>query len=176
MAKPIITHQQLLELLHYDPLTGIFTWKIARGNVRAGATAGTDNGTGYLVAKVLGRMYRLNRLAWFYVHGQWPAMVVDHQDEDKQNNRLANLRDVSHSTNRQNISRASARSTSGLLGGQVPRRGRPRSQIRIGGKAISLGTFATPEEASAAHMNAKRQLHPGYVEKEGPPGFLPAGL
>lgn len=176
MAKPIITHAQLLELLHYDPLTGIFTWKVARGNVKAGAVAGTDNGDGYLVVKLLGRMYRLNRLAWFYVRGTWPSMLVDHQDEDKKNNRIANLRDASHSMNRQNISGPSARSSSGILGGQVPKRGRPRAQIAVNGKKISLGTFATPEEASAAHLNAKRQLHAGYVEKRKPAGrAFPAG-
>ena len=60
-------HSELLEYLHYDPVTGIFHRKVATGNQKAGAKVGNVDKHGYIKARVLGKYVKLHRLAWFYV-------------------------------------------------------------------------------------------------------------
>lgn len=94
-----LTRDALVSLLHYDELTGIFTWRHDRGHGLAGKVAGTRTLHGYWQISINDRLYRAHRLAWFYVHGVWPARVLDHIDGDRLNNRLNNLRDISPKEN-----------------------------------------------------------------------------
>lgn len=98
-----MTQDELRSLLDYDPLTGVFLWKVARGgSVRAGEVAGTFCTKGYRKIIVGGISYKAHRLAWFYVHGEWPAEQIDHINRVKDDNRIANLRVVSNGENRAN--------------------------------------------------------------------------
>jgi hypothetical protein len=83
--------ERLRELLSYDPCSGLFFW-------RTGGLAGNVNDRGYRYIQVEGRMYRANRLAWFYAYGKWPN-VLDHFDENKSNNSIWNLIDGTHLDN-----------------------------------------------------------------------------
>ena len=156
---------RLRELLEYDPEGGQFRWRVGRQGVRAnrnGAAGGPD-GQGYTRIKVDGTYYGAHRLAWLYMTGDWPAGQIDHSDGDRGSNRWANLRDVSVRVNRQNMRRATSRSKTGLLGVYAPET--PGNgfgaAIRDGGKSRRLGTFETPEEAHAAYVTAKREIHEG---------------
>ena len=81
---------------------------------------------------------------------------VDHIDRDRSNNRVENLRWVSHQQNAQN-----------QLGRGCEKRGsRWRASIRVGGKNTRLGTFDTEEEAHAAYLAAKRVYHPFFVGEQ----------
>jgi hypothetical protein len=99
-----ITAERLRQLLHYDPERGVFTW-LSRPAERswntrfAGTRAGTINGLGYVVIGILGRRYKAHRLAWLYVHGEWPGRELDHINCDKSDNRIANLRPATRSQN-----------------------------------------------------------------------------
>jgi hypothetical protein len=57
-------------------------------------TAKTDKG--YVYIRVDGEDYIAARLAWFWVHGEWPGSVVRFRDANPENLRLSNIRD-SHS-------------------------------------------------------------------------------
>ncbi len=152
--------QRLRELLDYDAETGRFVWRQANKRVKAGTVAGYVGNDGYVRIRASGTRFLAHRLVWFYVHGTWPAGEIDHINGDRSDNRIANLRDVSRLTNRQNMRRAQADNRSGLLGVSLTNN-RCKASIRSGGKNHHLGYFASPEAAHAAYVAAKRQTHEG---------------
>jgi hypothetical protein len=108
------------------------------------------------------RNYKAHRLAWLYVHGVWPTGEIDHRNGDPRDNRIANLRDVTHAVNLQNLTKPRAGCKSGMLGAQWDAsRQKWKASIRTQGASKHLGRFDTPEEAHEAYKNAKRKLHDG---------------
>lgn len=152
--------QDLHSILAYDPETGAFIWKRARGGKAiAGATAGIINRDGYRRIAIYKKPYMAHRLAWFYVHGVWPEKFIDHIDGNPANNAISNLRQCSHSENHQNRVSLIAK-PSHLIGAQKVKGGKWRARICAGGKQIYIGTFDTPEEAASAYREAKKKHHP----------------
>jgi hypothetical protein len=160
MSKTELTAERLRELLNYDPETGVFTRLVRAANKKAGDRAGCARGDGYLLIRVSGSLYLAHRLAWFYVHGAWPANKIDHIDGVRDNNRIDNLRDATDAVNSQNIRSARAGSASGLLGASKHKRSWSAT-IETGGVRHRLGTFSTPELAHGAYLGAKRNMHEG---------------
>lgn len=162
MAKVDLTAQKLRDALDYNPETGIFTWrsKIAH-KVVVGKIAGC-NSRGYISIRVYGRMYAAHRLAWLYVHGEWPTMWIDHINGAKSDNRIANLRDSNATDNGLNSHRPrSHNSASPYLGVTKPKKyKRWLAKITIQGKRQMLGCYDTAEEARDAYLDAKRHLSP----------------
>lgn len=163
MAKAILDIARLRALLAYDPETGIFTWLVNRGpNQTAGKPAGSPDEDGYLRIGIDRRRYRSHRLAWFYVHGEWPAMEIDHWDTDRTNNRIGNLRQATRTMNQENIRRSPAKKSNLPMGVvKLANEKNFRAQISVQGKKRALGFFPTPDEAHAAYLTAKRVLHAG---------------
>lgn len=161
-SREALSAERLRELLSYDTETGEFRWRVSVGRAKAGDLAGYDHGTGYRAASVDGRLYRLHRLAWLYVTGEWPPEHIDHVNGVRSDNRWGNLRSASNSQNMQNQRIApSSNKSSGLLGATWDKKaGRWKSLIMIRRKNIHLGYFDTPEEAHAAYLKAKAELHP----------------
>ena len=89
-----------------------------------------------------------------------PDRLVDHINRDKLDNRCSNLRLVDFSINIMNRGRQ-RNNSSGYTGVQY-RKDRQKWIVLIGlnGKYRRLGSFDTPEEASAAYEQAKRELYP----------------
>jgi hypothetical protein len=159
-----ISHARAAALLKYDPLTGSLTWAI-RINNRApvGQEAGTLTRRGYRQVRIDGRIYLAHRLAWFLVHGQWPVWHIDHINGVRDDNRLANLRDVPCAMNNHNHAIQQKRTRTGIVG-VYPSGKRFYAAIREpGGKSVSLGTFDTTEEARAAYLSAKQAMHAGFT-------------
>ncbi len=107
----MITHERLTELLNYDPNTGIFTWRVARGNrpdLQPGSIAGNfslEKGRNYCRITVDDIAYKAHRLAWYYMTKEWPKKSIDHIEGDGSDNRWNNLRLASHSENQWNAKR-----------------------------------------------------------------------
>jgi hypothetical protein len=148
-----ITAEQVRELLHYDPETGVFTWLVPhRGHV---GTAGHVKPDGYLQIGIGGHKFYAHRLAWLWVNGQWPDGDLDHRDTNRANNAIGNLRPATQTENNRNT-RAS-RSASGLKGVSRHPRSGWRAKITVEGRSVFLGRFATPQEAHAAYCEAARK-------------------
>jgi hypothetical protein len=161
MAGANITAQEVRSVLDYDPSTGIFRWKIDRGNVRSGSVTGCLHSSGYLLIGYRNRILRAHRIAWLYVHGEWPSKHIDHINGIKTDNRIVNLRDVSRSVNGQNQRQPTARNKLGLYLGVYKAKNKYSAQIAINGKSRSLGQFTNADEAYDAYLTAKRKFHEG---------------
>lgn len=99
-----------------------------------------------------------HRLAWFYIHGGWPADQIDHIDMIRDNNRIANLRiaTMTHQRANQHVRKDSK---SGLKGVQKRCDNRWRARITFRGTVYNLGhSFETPEAAHAAYVKKAEEL------------------
>ncbi|HCI1792470.1 TPA: HNH endonuclease [Pseudomonas aeruginosa] len=165
-----LTQERLKELLSYDAATGEFTWMVRKGSrALPGAAAGSNDGQGYVRIAIDGCRYRAHRLAWLYCYGKWPAAQVDHLNHRRDDNRLSNLREVSHSENQRNASLC-RRNTSGELGISLEiSRQKWRVLISIDGtgKRKHIGYFSSIEDARSARDEAyeRHGYHPNHGAK-----------
>nr|WP_275448476.1 HNH endonuclease [Mesorhizobium sp. IRAMC:0171] len=150
-----MTQQRLKDVMHYDPETGLFTWRVTLSNrAKAGTTVGSDDGRGYIVIRLDKRRYYAHRLAFLYMTGEWPPHLVDHEDLNPSNNRWKNIRPA---TFRQNMCNQSLRSDNSLKlkGVYEQQAGKFIATIHLGGrKKKHLGTFADPQMAHDAYIKA----------------------
>jgi hypothetical protein len=156
-----ITAERLREILSYSEETGVFT-RLQRTSTRihVGDVAGSLDANGYIIIYADNRPYKAHRLAWLHVHGVWPDNQIDHIDGCRSNNALANLRDVTRSVNAQNKRCAPSHSTHGFMG-VTRNKKRWQAKIRLNGVLHHIGLYETPEQAHAAYIATKRQLHEG---------------
>lgn len=154
-----LTPDELRRLLSYDQETGVFTRLVRVHMAKAGERAGHRRRDGYWTVGINKAEYLAHRLAWLYVHSEWPAQMIDHIDGNPSNNAVANLREATPVLNQQN--RRKARSDSSLPMGVCRNRHGFRARIRHHGRELTIGTFKTPEQAYVAYVDAKRRLHSG---------------
>ncbi len=151
------------ENLAHDPVTGEFRWRKPSRNRPMDRVPGYRRHDGYWIIALGGRQHYAHRLAWLLAYGVWPTNQIDHINGVRDDNRLANLRDVPRAHNQQNIHSAQIHNYStGVLGvTKKQRSSRYRAQLSVAGVTRFLGSFATPEEAHQVYLQAKRRLHSG---------------
>jgi hypothetical protein len=163
-----ITAERLRELLHYDPDTGIFVWRVQRTcKAMVGTVAGaTDKEGAYRKISVDGDRYSSHRLAWLYVYGEMPTGGIDHINCDGTDNRIANLRLATPQQNAWN-SRRGKSNVSGFKGVHFnSRSGKYASSFRGGGQRRHLGYFDTAEQAAEAYREAIAEAHGEFARME----------
>lgn len=150
-----LTADRLRALMHYNPETGEFSRRVHLSNRSRGISAiGNKHSQGYIIICVDGKPLRAHRLAWLYVYGEWPKEQIDHINGIRNDNRIANLRDITHIENKRH--RVAAVKPGRLLGaGFHKATGRWSSQITANYKKIHLGYFKTEREAHEAYLAAK---------------------
>lgn len=172
----ILTAPRLRELVRYEPDTGIFYWldrdpaefKTPQGygvwkSLCRGKEAGIPTGHGYTRLWLEGASYLAHRLAWLYVHGEWPSDTIDHINGCGTDNRIKNLRDIPARDNQRNMKRC-RRNSSGVTGVRLTKYGTWVAAIWQYGISVNLGTFETREEAAEARKQAERDYgyHPNH--------------
>ncbi|MBB3876089.1 HNH endonuclease [Sphingomonas aquatilis] len=127
-----ITQQYVASVLSYDADTGKLYWRerdqamfaggaysparaCAAWNAKlAGKEAFTAHSKGYPSGTLLGQRVAAHRLIWLLAYGEIPEFI-DHENGDRSDNRLANLRRVSRADNNRNRC-ISGNNTSGVTG------------------------------------------------------------
>jgi HNH endonuclease len=163
--KPLPNREILLQLLEYNPTTGIFRWK-TRGSPRfdgklAGKRAGWVASNGYRYVGISSSDYKAARLAWMIMTGQEPPDEVDHKNNVMTDDRWPNLRDATSSQNK--INRAGTAPLRGAHRRVVDGRVYWMARIKIHGKQTYLGNFKTAEAAHAAYCAASTKHHGSFA-------------
>ncbi len=188
MGRPLAEQPELPSadelnmLLRYDPQSGLLFWRYRdagtfmdfgmrstehmanQWNSRfSGKSAGGMTG-GYYRVMIDGKHHMAHRVIWKMFNGEDPVFV-DHIDGDKRNNKLENLRNVTHAVNMKNKS-LYANSVTGVPGVEYHERDRVwRAKVGVDGKQLQLGSFQTKDEAIACRIGAEKVL--GYHENHG---------
>jgi len=160
MAKAdFISVERLRQMMSYDEETGIFTWKrsVRRRTNKLGNVGYTCK-NGYVQIAFDGIITRAHRLAWLYVYGVHPSGSIDHINGIRNDNRISNLRDVSHAVNMQNRHGPATNNVLSVAGVTKCRSGY-RAEICVNSKRYHLGVYNTVLEAGAAYNAGKMILH-----------------
>ena len=170
MAKRIIMLQnKLKEFLSYDKNTGLFIWKkFVNTNVIVGSVAGNVDKNGYIVITLKSKKYFAHRLAWLYEYGVMPIKSIDHINQIKTDNKICNLREVTHTENNQNrpIQKNNRTGFKGVFWSN--RANKWTAQIQLNYKKIHLGYFINKEDAITARKeaNIKYGFHKNHGKQE----------
>jgi len=166
-----LTHSELLQLLHYEPSTGVFTWcKTSSNRAVAGSVAGSLTNTGYWTIRVNTVPFQAHRLAWFYMTGEWPKEQLDHKNLDRRDNRWENLRQATNTQNQRNR-RARKDNSCGVRGVHFSKKDRVWvAQIAH----THLGSFIFPEEAALAYQKAAKKLYGEFASYDLYKGLKPS--
>jgi hypothetical protein len=142
-----LTAERLRDVLHYDPGTGVFTWRMRTSRcVHVGDVAGMIHvHDGYRRIGIDGLLYKASRLAWLYTTGEFPTSGIDHVNLVRADDRLCNLREATSSQNNANAPmRKDAKSG---FKGVHRRKNKWVAEIQVNGKHIHLGAFDSAERA-----------------------------
>ena len=151
----MISAERLRELLHYDPGTGAFAWRVITSRkIHVGDVAGHPSTQGYLQIGADRKLYQAHRLAWLYMTGEWPRNQIDHINLDKSDNRWCNLREATHRENQAN--RATLFGFKGASWDKTYHKW--RAQISCNNKKRHLGYFETQQEAAVAYAEAAKEF------------------
>ena len=156
-----IARSTLREVFRYEG--GALYWRTTgRGRGDITKPAGCFNkSTGRHVIGIGGKLFLRSRLVWIGHNGPIPeGMQIDHINRNPKDDRIENLRAVTHRQNQQNRSN---QSEYGVGVSRLPEGyadGSPRYQaiMRIRGKVKSLGCFRDPAKAREAYARAAYAL------------------
>lgn len=167
-----LTRSEILNHVSYDPETGIFyrtdsskTNKRFAGK-KAGALVKCNNAskTKYVNIFINGKTVKAHRAAWLIFYGEEP-LHIDHIDGDGSNNKISNLRSVSHKENHKNMPLQSNSST-GISGVSFDnKRNVFEAYCFNNSKKKSLGRFCNIFEAACARKSWERGMN--YHENHG---------
>ena len=164
----MLTHKRLLEIVEYNPETGMAFWKVdRRGRVKAGNRVGTIQ-----QGSKRSQPYRcfscaehgpckipFSHMVHFYMTGQWPKAEMDHIHGDTLDDRWLELRPANREQNEANRG-ARRHNKLGIKGVWQRQDGKYRSAIYRCGKREDLGVFDTEQSAAAAYL-AKAKVFDG---------------
>ena len=154
----MITQTELKQILHYNPKSGLFTWKIKnkqKSKIKIGDIAGGFDKNGYRTIQINNKRYYAHRLAWLYMKGYIPEYQIDHKNRRPGSNHWNNLRHVTRVCNQQNKNK-NIHNKSGFPGVCWSKANKNwAAQIHIDKK--SIGGYSDPLEAALVRFTIEVQ-------------------
>ena len=136
-------------LFNYNPETGVVTRAINSSHQKAGAVVG--NGKRHLSCSVKNKRILLHRIIWAIHYGEDPGeFEVDHINGDSLDNRIDNLRRVTHGQNMQNMQARGFRKERNTNSWSA--------SIMHMGKRIHIGSYPCPLLARLAYEDKAIEL------------------
>lgn len=173
----MITQVRLKEKIEYNPITGIFLRKqrpISTFKTNYEFTKHMESinrkkcgwiQNGYLYIYIDNKSYLGHRLAWLYIHGEFPQNEIDHLNHNRSDNKISNLREATHQENCKNRSLA-INNKSRVIGVHFSEEGEKWiAYITNDYKNIKLGHFKDFFEAICARKSAEKKY--GFHENHG---------
>lgn len=157
MKRKKLTQKRLKEVLHYDPETGVFIWKVQTSRrINIGDVAGTVSvRDGYRRISVDGYIYLAHRLVFLYMEGYLPEYQIDHKFGIRDDNRRAVLNHATQSCNSQNT-KIRSDNTSGFPGVCWDKaRNLWKAELESRAGKSQLGRFSTILDAALARLTAE---------------------
>jgi len=156
----MLTQEILRENFRYEPETGLLFWikRLQRRNLSKPISSKNPKGYIQVCTKLSGKSktYDIHRLIWIYVYGSIPNQI-DHINGIRDDNRLCNLREVTHQQNMMNQAKRSSNKTyKGIYLSSNKKKW--VAEICFNYKRKYLGTFDTPEQASEVYNNAAKEI------------------
>lgn len=149
----------LIDLFEYNKDTGVLTRKTTSGRFKKGDEAGCEAfraGITYRVVSANGKRLLAHRVAWALHYGVWPK-CIDHINGVGTDNRICNLRDVTHTENMRNMRLFSTNKT-GVCGVCYDsKRKKFRASIVVNGKQRHVGYFNSLDEAKKHREKASEE-------------------
>lgn len=151
----MIDFEKAKEHFRYDSETGdIYRMKLNKHypkSLKINSKSGNLS-NGYLITCFNSKIISNHRLAWFLHYDKQPIGVIDHINGNKLDNRIVNLRDVSH---RENLSNQAIHRNGKLVGNYYDKsRKHYVAQIEVEGKMVYLGKFETETAAHDSYLKA----------------------
>lgn len=161
----MLTQEMLFENFIYDEKTGNLYWKVKRSpTTKLSSPISSKNRHGYIqvCTKLSGKVknYSVHRLIWKMIYGV-DAKNIDHIDGDRTNNRISNLRDVTHQQNMMN--RKKRCDSKNSYKGIYKTKSSWVAEIWFMNKRYYLGSFKTDKEAGLAYDEASKKLHANFA-------------
>jgi len=176
----IVFYQYAVSLVECNIETGIVIWKKREptevsnywknwNTKYAGKECGRVNQEGYRSACITYKakqMYvSMHRLIWFAAYGCLPTNYIDHINQNRADNRLVNLRDVTSAENNKNR-KITSNNSSGVVGVHFNKgKGKWRAVVTVNHKVHYLGYYKEIDEAEKVVKEFREKN--GFTELHG---------
>lgn len=141
----------LKSLYRYDSETGFF-YSLSPYRKKFTEPLRKKDKDGYILICIRDVYFKAHRLAWYYHYGEVPTLIIDHLNGVRDDNRIDNLRLVSH---RENCHNSYKIRRGKLVGCSYHKRDKVWiSTFTANGKSKYLGCFKTEKEAHEAYLKA----------------------
>lgn len=159
----IISLEEFLEEVTYNPVTGRFTYNFYNRGRPAGSFVESQQNN-YFMINFKGKRNYAHQLAYRIMCNDLSleGVVIDHINSNTLDNRFCNLQAVTYSQNSLNR-RLASNSTVGVKGIYLCKKtNKYKAHIMLESKRYHLGYFNTLEEAQITITNARNYFHKEY--------------